>query len=132
MLCCTVLYCINVYCCIVPTHTIYCRSGDLTASQPKAAGSSLIVQLSNRLVLHALKLSGLIDTKNALILPAATGMGHVHTLLALRSLQMKSKPNARYVLWPRMDQKTCLKAITTAGMYRYHNNTYISFHSTLF
>eukprot|EP00952_Eustigmatos_sp_NYUAD-ZCMA_P009290 38424-Eustigmatos_ZCMA.PRE.1 len=33
-------------------------------------------------------------------------------LLSLRP----TKPQARYVLWPRIDQKSCLKAIITAGL----------------
>jgi O-phospho-L-seryl-tRNASec:L-selenocysteinyl-tRNA synthase len=35
------------------------RSGELSAEQPKAAGSSLILKLTHYLVLDALKLSGL-------------------------------------------------------------------------
>lgn len=34
------------------------RSGEITAVQPKAAGSSLIMTLTNSLALHAIKLSG--------------------------------------------------------------------------
>ncbi len=34
------------------------RSGDITASQPKAAGSSLIQQLTNMMALEAIKLAG--------------------------------------------------------------------------
>ena len=26
-----------------------------------------------------------------------------------------SKPGARFIVWPRMDQKSCLKAMVTAG-----------------
>lgn len=33
-------------------------------------------------------------------------------LLTLKSL----KPDAFYVLWPRIDQKTCLKCIFTANL----------------
>ncbi len=136
------------------------RSGDLMAQQPKAAGSSLIYQLTTLLALHALKLSGVSDVKHCIVLPCATGMAHVHTLLALKKLriaelarmrqpqqpQQQATPSSqptptpvvqpvasgsggggsgsgsggggggpRYVLWPRIDQKTCLKAITSAG-----------------
>ena len=35
------------------------RSGDLTAEQPKAAGSSLLGKLTNLMALNALKLAGL-------------------------------------------------------------------------
>ena len=34
------------------------------------------------------------------------------TLLTLKS----KKPDAEYVIWPRIDQKTCLKAITAANL----------------
>ena len=34
------------------------RSGEITAVQPKAAGSSLIMTLTNSLALHAIRLSG--------------------------------------------------------------------------
>ena len=34
------------------------RSGDITAVQPKAAGSSLLMKLSNSLALDVIKLSG--------------------------------------------------------------------------
>jgi len=38
-------------------------------------------------------------------------MSIVLTLLTLRA----NKPQARHVLWHRIDQKTCFKAIVTAG-----------------
>jgi O-phospho-L-seryl-tRNASec:L-selenocysteinyl-tRNA synthase len=41
-------------------------------------------------------------------------MGHVMTLLTLK----KDRPDAKYVIWPRIDQKTCLKAIATSGSTR--------------
>ncbi|KAK8387160.1 hypothetical protein O3P69_018073 [Scylla paramamosain] len=44
-------------------------------------------------------------------MPMATGMTVMMTLLSLR----ESRPQAKYVLWPRIDQKSCLKAIVTAG-----------------
>lgn len=40
------------------THGIG-RSGDLTAIQPKAVGSSLLNKLSNALVLDAIRISGM-------------------------------------------------------------------------
>lgn len=42
----------------------------------------------------------------------ATGMSLTLCLLALRS----SRPEAEYVLWPRIDQKSCFKCILTAGL----------------
>jgi len=86
------------------------RSGDVSAVQPKAAGSSIIVQLCNYMAAHALKIAGMPKMK-ALVLPLATGMSITLALLAMQ----KAKPGAKYVIWPRIDQKTCLKAITTSG-----------------
>jgi len=42
----------------------------------------------------------------------ATGMTLTLCLLALS----KHRPNAKYVLWSRIDQKSCFKAITAAGL----------------
>lgn len=42
----------------------------------------------------------------------ATGMALVLCLLTLRQERAKAK----YVLWPRIDQKSCFKAIATAGI----------------
>ena len=46
------------------------------------------------------------------MLPVATGMSVALTLLALRKLR---GGHAKYVVWPRIDQKSCLKAVSTAG-----------------
>ena len=86
------------------------RSGDVEAIQPKAAGSSLIYKLTNYLVKDALRLMGL-TVQKCLVLPLATGMTLTLILLTLKAI----KPNAKYVIWPRIDQKTCLKCILTAG-----------------
>lgn len=88
------------------------RSGDIAAVQPKAAGSSLINKLTNCLALHALKLAGLQRTAACVVLPTATGLSVTLTLLALKA----KRPAARFVVWPRIDQKSCLKAICTAGL----------------
>ena len=48
---------------------------------------------------------------DALVLPLATGMSLTLCLLALRQL----RPPAQYVVWPRIDQKSCLKAVAAAG-----------------
>ncbi len=87
------------------------RSGDVSAVQPKAAGSSIMYKLTNFLVLHAAKLAGLTRAKAALALPLATGMT---IALTLRHMS-QSRPAAKYVIWPRIDQKACMKAISTAG-----------------
>lgn len=88
------------------------RSGDIAAEQPKAAGSSLLARLTNELVSDALKIAGILELGPVLTLPLATGMALTTTLLALRGLRPST---ARYVIWPRIDQKTCLKCIPAAG-----------------
>lgn len=55
---------------------------------------------------------GLSEVKDCLVLPLATGMSISLVLLTLRKL----RPTSKYVIWPRVDQKTCLKAIITAGI----------------
>ncbi|EFA78295.1 O-phosphoseryl-tRNA selenium transferase [Heterostelium album PN500] len=89
------------------------RSGDINEQQPKAAGSSLIQKLTNYLVLDALRIAGLEKSIDAcLVLPMATGMTIALTLMTMR----QTKPKATYVLWPRIDQKSCLKSIVTASL----------------
>jgi O-phospho-L-seryl-tRNASec:L-selenocysteinyl-tRNA synthase len=88
------------------------RSGDVAAVQPKAAGSSLLVQLSNALARDILRDAGLRLTAAAVVLPVATGMSLTLVLLALKT----RKPEATYVIWPRIDQKSCLKSILSAGL----------------
>ena len=88
------------------------RSGDLNAVQPKAAGSSLILKLTEYLAMDAIRLMGMQFIESVLVLPLATGMSISMVLLALQKL----KPKAKYVLWPRIDQKTCLKCIITANL----------------
>ncbi|ETN24258.1 O-phosphoseryl-tRNA(Sec) selenium transferase, variant [Phytophthora nicotianae INRA-310] len=88
------------------------RSGDVAAVQPKAAGSSLMVQVANALAKDVLRLAGMRAVQAALVLPVATGMSLMLVLLQLKV----SKPNARYVVWPRIDQKSCFKSILAAGL----------------
>lgn len=88
------------------------RSGDIQEQQPKAAGSTLMNRLTNSMALHILQASGAPSTKYCFVVPTATGMALVLCLLAFRS----KKPNAKYVIWPRIDQKTCFKCILTAGL----------------
>uniref|UniRef100_A0A6A7G3Z3 O-phosphoseryl-tRNA(Sec) selenium transferase n=1 Tax=Hirondellea gigas TaxID=1518452 RepID=A0A6A7G3Z3_9CRUS len=89
------------------------RSGDISAVQPKAAGSSLLNKLTNFMALSVLKI-GIPETKDCLVLPVATGMALLLTLIALKSY-LKSD-DRKYVIWPRIDQKTCLKSIVSAGL----------------
>ncbi len=91
------------------------RSGDVNALQPKAIGSSLVVKLTKHMFLNALnKILGYPTIKDAIVLPFATGMSLTITLLTLKS--QNPDPQAQYVIFPRIDQKTCLKCIYTANL----------------
>eukprot|EP01137_Pigoraptor_chileana_P035385 Opistho-2@29300 len=88
------------------------RSGNISEVQPKAAGSSLVVRLTEYMVMDMLRLTGVRSAEACVLLPVATGMSIVLTLLALR----KTRPDAKYVVWSRIDQKSCFKAILAAGL----------------
>lgn len=88
------------------------RSGDLLEAQPKAVGSTIVAQLTNALVLDVMRLQGIKSVKCCFIVPMATGMTLTLCLLSLK----KRRPSAKYVLWSRIDQKSCFKSITTAGL----------------
>jgi O-phospho-L-seryl-tRNASec:L-selenocysteinyl-tRNA synthase len=89
------------------------RSGDIAETQPKAAGSSLIYKLTTCMTTHALNLAGLkTSSAGCLLMPLATGMTLSVCMQALRV----SNPTAKYVVWPRIDQKSCFKSILTAGL----------------
>eukprot|EP00055_Hartaetosiga_balthica_P012691 m.62429 g.62429 ORF g.62429 m.62429 type:complete len:502 (-) comp8030_c3_seq3:1882-3387(-) len=87
------------------------RSGDIAAIQPKAAGSSLLARVAEGMMLHLLQACGMQRAKACIILPIATGMSIVMCLLTLK----QKRPTAKYVVWLRIDQKTCFKAINTTG-----------------
>ena len=87
------------------------RSGNINDLQPKACGSSLLVQLTNSLLKNLLHSIGMTFIKDIIILPFATGMSLTISFLTLRIL----KPNAKYIIFSRIDQKTCLKCIVTSG-----------------
>lgn len=114
------------------------RSGDLAEAQPKAAGSTLLSSLANALVLDLLKIHGKYETGkkengmkfflmiriciavsnrtvDACILPMATGMSITLCLQTFKN----TRPEASFVIWSRIDQKSCLKAILTAGYNHY-------------
>lgn len=126
--------------CVCPRRLIHGigRSGDIAAVQPKAAGSSLLNKLSNSLLLDVLRLSGglaatlsrreghpgrrpalkallwLTGVRSAascFVVPMATGMSLTLCFLTLRH----RRPAARFIVWPRIDQKSCFKAMITAG-----------------
>ncbi|XP_028330695.1 O-phosphoseryl-tRNA(Sec) selenium transferase [Gouania willdenowi] len=87
------------------------RSGDIAAIQPKAAGSSLLNKLTNSVVLDILRLTGVRSVASCFVVPMATGMSLTLCFLTLRH----RRPNARYIIWPRIDQKSCFKSMITAG-----------------
>jgi O-phospho-L-seryl-tRNASec:L-selenocysteinyl-tRNA synthase len=92
------------------------RSGDITEPQPKAAGSSVMVKLALLFTLDALRRGSGLDPKGAaksgILLPLCTGMTMSLLLSSLRS----PDTNKNIVLWSRIDQKSCFKAITSAGL----------------
>lgn len=98
------------------------RSGDVSADQPKAIGSSIIAKLANILVADAMKISGLqsIDSTTTLLLPLCTGMSLCSVFNALRAHQ-REEQNAKEderqntIVWTRLDQKTCIKSILASG-----------------
>lgn len=98
------------------------RAGDVAAiqvcivgvflMQPKAAGSSLICELTRKLSLDFIQTCGITEVKDCIVLPLATGMSITMCLL---SYHLKY-PKAKYVIWFRVDQKTCLKSIINTGL----------------
>lgn len=53
--------------------------------------------------------------KAAIVVPCATGMTLLLSLLLLK----EKRQSAKYVIWPRIDQKTCLKCVLSAGLSHY-------------
>ncbi|CAH8591480.1 unnamed protein product [Heterobilharzia americana] len=89
------------------------RSGDVTAIQPKAPGSSLVCRLTNRLLLDWLRKSGSPSTSQCFLVPMATGMSLTLCMLAMKR---RRPPGARFVLWSRIDQKSCFKCMLAADL----------------
>ncbi|GKY91421.1 hypothetical protein MPSEU_000114400 [Mayamaea pseudoterrestris] len=93
------------------------RSGDITEPQPKAVGSSVLVKLTLLLTLDAMRRGSGLNAKTAaahgILLPLCTGMS---MSLVLSSFRDEEKLQRNIVLWSRIDQKSCFKAIQSAGM----------------
>ncbi|XP_040274954.1 O-phosphoseryl-tRNA(Sec) selenium transferase [Bufo bufo] len=87
------------------------RSGDISAVQPKAAGSSLLNKLTNALMLDVVRTAGVRTATSCFVVPMATGMSLTLCFLTLRH----KRPKAKYIIWPRIDQKSCFKSMITAG-----------------
>lgn len=94
------------------------RSGDITEPQPKAVGSSVLAKLTLCLTLDVLRRGAGLDkktsAKNGILLPLCTGMSIALTLATF--LNDLKEPNKKIVLWCRIDQKSCYKAIISAGL----------------
>lgn len=92
------------------------RSGDIAEAQPKAVGSTVLVRLTLILALDAIRRGSGLNAKTAakhgILLPMCTGMSMALVLTSLRS----SNSAKSIVLWSRIDQKSCFKAVATAGM----------------
>merc|ERR1712176_311243 len=88
------------------------RSGNITDPQPKAVGSSIIAKLTDHLALEAVRVAGLKHIKSSIVLPMATGMALRECFISLR-LQ---RPQANHIIWPRIDQKSCLKSMLSIGL----------------
>lgn len=62
-------------------------------------------------MLDVLRETGCKAAKACVVLPVATGMAMLLCILHLKG----RRPQSRIVIWPRIDQKTCIKAPQTAG-----------------
>jgi len=117
------------------------RSGDVMEAQPKAVGSSALLRLTLRLCLDAVRRGAGLNCagkgKNAkngpasfgTLLPVCTGMSMALVLSGLRDRARKldeaaieetstdiNIPERNIVLWSRIDQKSCYKAVLAAGL----------------
>lgn len=99
------------------------RSGDVTEPQPKAAGSSAIARLALALALDAVRRGAGLEgraggpARCGVLLPLCTGMSMGLVLAALRDgLPADQRIGRTVVLWSRIDQKSCFKAVLSAGL----------------
>jgi O-phospho-L-seryl-tRNASec:L-selenocysteinyl-tRNA synthase len=108
----------RVYSAIVAKRHFYMshgigRSGDIVEVQPKAAGSSIAYKITNKLASHALTIAGINKGIGCIVFPLATGMSLSLCMTALKSQASLEK---RFVIWSRIDQKSCFKSIAAAGL----------------
>ena len=89
------------------------RSGDVNAEQPKAAGSSFVLILTRILVRDLIKsVFGISNLpKQLIVLPVATGMSLMLGMTAVS--QEHGDARRKHVLWSRIDQKSCIKAVNS-------------------
>ena len=91
------------------------RSGNLKAPQPKAVGGSILNSLSDSFALYTLKKTGLKSLKGAMVVPMGTGMS---LMLAIKGImqQFEDLKSKSLMIFPRMDDKSPIKAIELAGL----------------
>jgi len=58
---------------------------------------------------------GVASATGCFMVPMATGMSLMLCMLTLK----QDRPGAKFVLWSRIDQKSCFKCIITAGNLNY-------------
>lgn len=88
----------------------------MNEAQPKAAGSTLLYRMTNKLARSACVAAGLHKKaiKGCIVLPVATGMA---INLSLCTLRLECADSERkYVLLMRCDQKSAIKAVKAAGL----------------
>ena len=86
------------------------RSGDIAAPQPKAPGTSILYQITNRLALQALKKFGIPNLISAIVVPLSTGMS-----IGLSFSAIRKKVDHKIVLCPRIDHTSPIKGLELAG-----------------
>jgi O-phospho-L-seryl-tRNASec:L-selenocysteinyl-tRNA synthase len=87
------------------------RSGQLTGTQPKAVGATIMQQVANHVALDAIKTLGLPNVKHGLVTPLSTGMS-----LALVFAALKRELGIIKVLYPRIDHESPHKGIAFSGL----------------
>ena len=87
------------------------RSGEITAPQPKAPGTSIMYQIANRLALQALKKFGAPNLENAIVLPLSTGMS-----IGLSFAAIRKKEKKKIVLCTRIDHNSPIKGLELVGL----------------
>ncbi len=85
------------------------RSGNISASQPKAVGASILQSLLNVSILNLIKDLGLGNIRSACVLPLSTGMALGLTLRSLDPEPYSSRP--KKVIMPRIDHISPKKGI---------------------
>lgn len=64
-----------------------------------------------RYLMYLINVAGVNNSAGCFMVPMATGMSLVLCMLTMK----QDRPGAKFVLWSRIDQKSCFKCIITAG-----------------